>query len=203
MVRRTGDPQNTPPSLILIPTTTTRKKPVWWVNVVGESTDGNKLRLSRLVGRRVCIQQREAECTLEAVQGAKTKRGAAWSAAVSKEYNTRETASRRNWTQAIPPLVRSHVRRQGVVPREQQMCAKCGVAPSCMRCLDCSHLAASYDCFLCSSCDSVLHPYAHFHRRVHTLGGFEAPLAMHEYVDVDDCGLPTTNTPSGLFQLRP
>jgi hypothetical protein len=58
MVRRTGDPQNTPPILILIPTTTTRQKPatcMWWVNVVGESTDGNKLRLSRLVGRRVCI----------------------------------------------------------------------------------------------------------------------------------------------------
>ena len=110
--------------------------------------------------------------------------------AVSKHV-TKNMAAQKAWGEARQILTTCYVRTQAV-PVTPVICAKCEENVAILRCLDCTGYSTAEGVPLCATCDIHSHPYAHFHRREHSLDGcWRALPATLQYDPIEKEWIPT------------
>ena len=80
------------------------------------------------------------------------------------------------------------------VPATPRACAKCDSRDAILRCLDCTSYPPAGGVILCASCDEEEHPYAHFHKREHSMNGSWRALPanlQHDAVKEESVGSRT------------
>ena len=88
------------------------------------------------------------------------------------QYQEKSKANHEAWEGLRPSLQQHYVQGQAI-PEQGTLCSLCHLKPFAVKCLDCQ----LEGWLLCGSCDAVLHPYAHFHRRRVFTNGFCEPIS--------------------------